>query len=287
MDFKKPNDNMIWMTAALVFFGVISLFAGIRHPDFYMLLVGSLLLLFSCGIWFQSRNAAIGLMILLGFLVMLKVSGLIFVKFDWHRLIYAVFYGYAMLETYLWMRNPDWQNEPQESLPQTEIDDEIDCESEVEDVVPRIYEGVSTADESQYLAGLRRLSKGPRSVMATRIVLLEVNNGGFAQYFWNMEDEGFYDEALMGFVELGAEEHRRIFVNALKLITPFLELMHTMQGADDRYGKYKPLLQKEGVYDKLMELDGQFYDVRPSLTKLQAQYIHNHRDEFQNPSRKP
>ncbi|MGO8931618.1 MAG: hypothetical protein ACLQU3_32595 [Limisphaerales bacterium] len=52
-------------------------------------------------------------------------------------------------------------------------------------------------NEQKYSASLRALPGSERALWSTFIVQCEVENGGFAQYFWKMESEGFYDEAIV------------------------------------------------------------------------------------------
>lgn len=130
--------------------------------------------------------------------------------------------------------------------------------------------------EKRYLESLRSLSLGQRAIYSTWIVQCEVENGGFAQYFWNMEEEGFYDEAIIGFAHLEATAHLKIFEEALESIRPHLQNMHKMQGTQDRFTLYKPLLQREDLYDKFIELDCKFYDLRPSLEEIRLEYIKLH-----------
>lgn len=137
----------------------------------------------------------------------------------------------------------------------------------------RIQSRLVRRPEEEYLRSLRALPEPHRSLWSTWIVQCEVDNGGFAQYFWNIEAEGFYDEAEHGFNALAASRHLEIFRLARRLITPHLPVMHTWQGADDRFSKYKPLLNRESLYDQFLRLDGQFYDLRPSLSDLRQHYI--------------
>jgi hypothetical protein len=144
---------------------------------------------------------------------------------------------------------------------------------DVEAAMERIQVRLNRRTEEEYLLSLHALPKPHRSLWSTWVVQCEVENGGFAQYFWNIEAEGFYDEAERGFTALAASGHLQIFQQARGLITPHLPVMHTWQGANDRFSKYKPLLKREGVHDQLLKLDGEFYDLRPSLLDLRQQYI--------------
>jgi hypothetical protein len=147
-----------------------------------------------------------------------------------------------------------------------------------EAVMAAIGRKLDQTTEQKYLTSLRNLSRGEHALWFTFIVQCEVENGGFAQYFWNMESEEFYGEAAQGFAELGATQHLAVFNEALRLISPHLPAMHAMQGPEDRFKKYKPLLKKTGLYDLLTRLDARFYELRPSIADLRERYISQHHD---------
>lgn len=144
------------------------------------------------------------------------------------------------------------------------------------ELLDALYTRMDCTSEKRYLESLCALSPGQRAIYSTWIVQCEVENGGFAQYFWNMEEECFYDEAARGFAHLGATTHLEIFEEALKSIQPHLQSMHKMQGPQDRFTLYKPLLKRENLYDKFIGLDCKFYDARPSLKEIRLEYIKQH-----------
>ncbi len=127
--------------------------------------------------------------------------------------------------------------------------------------------------EEEYLRTLVALPETHRSLWSTWIVQCEVDNGGFAQYFWNIKLDGFYDEAESGFARLAASRHLEIFRRARAIITPHLPVMRTWQGVNDRWSKYKRFLERKGVYDQLSRINSQFDDLRPSLPDLRVKYI--------------
>ena len=127
---------------------------------------------------------------------------------------------------------------------------------------------------------MRQLPAPQRHIWATWVLQCEIENGGFAQYFWNMEDEGFYDEADAGLVALGASGHLDLLREAIELIRPHLDAMHSWQGANDRFSKYKPLLKKTGIYEKFSSLDKKFYNLKPSLADLTEYFIRSHVSSF-------
>jgi hypothetical protein len=151
---------------------------------------------------------------------------------------------------------------------------------DVDSVMESIQTRLKFQNQIEYLLKLRELPKPHRSLWATWIVQCEVDDGGFNQYFWNMEAEGFYDEAELGFTELGAIKHLRIFKSARTLIMPHLQVMHTWQNANDRFSKYKPLLNKEGIEDRFSKLEIRLDHVRPTLPEIRKIYINANAEAF-------
>jgi CRISPR/Cas system endoribonuclease Cas6 (RAMP superfamily) len=106
-----------------------------------------------------------------------------------------------------------------------------------------------------------------------------VENGGFKQYFWNYEDTRFYDELRQGLQELNATAHLNVFERAFSLIQPHLTAMRQMHDLNDYFSKYKPLLKSDGTSDKLLNLDAEFYDLRPTLTQIRVGYMKRNPDK--------
>ena len=136
-----------------------------------------------------------------------------------------------------------------------------------------IFRNVDTQDEQAHLTSLRKLGSRQRAAWVVSCLKCEIDNGGFAQYFWNIEDEQFYEEAKSGLAQVGATEHLSIFSAAYDLIQPHLARMHTWQGPDDRFTKYKPFLKESGLYERLQGLDGRFYDQTPDINAILARFL--------------
>lgn len=148
------------------------------------------------------------------------------------------------------------------------------------EVMDAIQSRLAQHNQEECLASLCQLPAPQRHIWATWVLQCEVENGGFAQYFWNIEPEGFYEEADIGLAALGASRHLEIFREALALIRPHLTAMHAWQGANDRYSKYKPLLKETGIYERFSSLDSRFYDLKPTLADLREGFIRSHVSSF-------
>ena len=138
---------------------------------------------------------------------------------------------------------------------------------------------IDTSSEDAHLKCLENLHTKERAAWAVWILKCEVENGGFAQYFWNFENEAFYTEASRGLLTIGATKHATLLNSALDLIKRHLEVMHTWQGSNDRFEKYKPHLQQTGILDQFLKLDGEFYDFKPSIACLLSRFLKVKNDE--------
>jgi hypothetical protein len=150
----------------------------------------------------------------------------------------------------------------------------------VDKVMDAIESQLTQGNQEECLASLRQMPASQRHVWAAWVLQREVENGGFAQFFWNIEPEGFYDEVDAGLVALGASGHLDLFREALVLIKPHLVVMHSWQGANDRFSKYKPFLKETSIYERFSDLNGKFYDLQPSLEDLRIDFIRSHASSF-------
>jgi hypothetical protein len=102
---------------------------------------------------------------------------------------------------------------------------------------------------------------------------MEVNNGGFDQYFWNSPG-GHATEAVQALQELGAIHTAGLVAEASGQFGP--------DGpAPDRERRWKQMDGlRESVRDRWSALDDRFYEYRDNLSSLAAAYIRAHRDQF-------
>lgn len=143
----------------------------------------------------------------------------------------------------------------------------------VENHLERIKAKIDQADEDSYIKSLQSLSIYDRALWGTVVLQIEVENGGFDQFFWNIEDERFYKIIRDSLMHIHALSFLEIYDKAYKLIEPHLALMHTWQGENDRFDKYKPLLKETGLYEKFRELSSIFYNQKPNLDELRKKYF--------------
>lgn len=138
---------------------------------------------------------------------------------------------------------------------------------------------VGSGEESAVIESLMLQPTALRALWSSAVMQQTVENGGFKQYFWNYQDTRFYDELRRGLRELNAVEHLEVFERAFGLIRPHLSAMLQMQDLNDYFSKYKPLLKSDGTSDKLLKLDAEFYDLRPTLTRIRVMYLKQNQDK--------
>jgi hypothetical protein len=115
---------------------------------------------------------------------------------------------------------------------------------------------------------------GPERVIACLTeVEMEVNNGGFDQYYWNSPGE-HAREAVAALQELGAAHTASLVGEANAVFGP--------EGPDPDRGRRGEQMEKlpPDARERWYELDGAFYEYRDNLSSLAAQYIRRHRDAF-------
>lgn len=126
--------------------------------------------------------------------------------------------------------------------------------------------------KSDRLRKFQAQPEGIRALLATSRLEMEVGNGGFKQYFWNVEDREMHQEARRGLKVIGAERHLAIFEAAEEVVRPHFAAMRKMQVNKDYFTKYKPLLAKHQADRKLSKQGDQFWEAKPTLAQMQLAY---------------
>lgn len=120
---------------------------------------------------------------------------------------------------------------------------------------------------------LSGLTRAERVIACLTEVEMEVNNGGFDQYFWNSPGN-HATEAVQALRELGAFHTAGLVAEASAQFGP--------DGPDpDRERRWKQMDgRSQAVRDRWSALDDQFYEYRDNLSSLAASYIRSHREQF-------
>ena len=118
-----------------------------------------------------------------------------------------------------------------------------------------------------------KLSHPEQVIACLTEVEMEINNGGFDQYYWNSPGD-HAREAVAALRELGAEHTATLIADA--------NAVFGAEGPDadrDRRGAQMDGLPQE-ARDRWFDLDGAFYEYKNNLSQLAAGYIRRHRDDF-------
>ena len=102
---------------------------------------------------------------------------------------------------------------------------------------------------------------------------MEVNNGGFSQYFFNSSGD-FSNELVVAFITIGANATAAICQKAIAAFGRDIP--------DDRYERQEMLdeLESNKIDESLEECDGAFYNYEDDLNELNFQFIMKNKVSF-------
>lgn len=135
---------------------------------------------------------------------------------------------------------------------------------------------IHIAEKCQYGSAMENINEYERVYYIVQELEGEVNNGGFAQYFYNPSGN-FAGETVNAFIQIGALKTAEICKKALSAFKAELPADSTareemLDNLDwDGIG---------GVNDILDECDHSFYAYEDDLHSLCLAYITNHKDDF-------
>jgi hypothetical protein len=117
------------------------------------------------------------------------------------------------------------------------------------------------------------LSHAERVIACLTELEMEVNNGGFDQYYWNSPGDHAHN-AVAALRELGAQHTAGLLAEA--------NAVFGARGPDpDRERRWT---QMDGVAEEARarwaDLDAVFYEYKDKLTRMAATYIRKHRSDF-------
>jgi len=114
---------------------------------------------------------------------------------------------------------------------------------------------------------VRGLSAGFRAVYATLRLQMEVDNGGFHQFFWN-QDPGFAILAKQGFDLFGADQAARLMVKVINV--------RSLEQEEGTLQSFSESTQHTALGD----FDQEFYALEEDIRILRIRYIRTHPEEF-------
>ncbi len=145
-----------------------------------------------------------------------------------------------------------------------EIEDEYEFVSEL---------SMHIAEKCDYGSNLDVLSDEEKVFYITQTLEMEVNNGGFWQFLYNVEEDVFLN-TVSAFSEIGAEK------TAVLCQTAFSAFGKDLPGDRVLRILFLSRVGMEECYEILSEYDNLFYAYEEDLNKLNYTYVQNHADAF-------
>ena len=157
------------------------------------------------------------------------------------------------------------------------IEDDVDF---VGAVIDEIWALPWPEDQDEYVAYFKALPHPQRVIWATWVLQAEVDNGGFGQYFANIDHDCFIDEAIDGLTALGATDHREI----LEKVTAYRREHADEIGPSPTFDQYHEIMGVAALDRAFGENIGfRFINKNDELYALRRKYIMQHLDVFAPP----
>lgn len=121
--------------------------------------------------------------------------------------------------------------------------------------------------------GWEGMTDPQKHVIAVKMMIAEVENGGFSQYFVNGSGDNWRD-AVDGLVAIGATADKDLFDQALKLFGPDLP----SEDQDLRHEQVAEIANQDE--DLFSVVEGPFYEDKNDREVLLLNYMLNHADDF-------
>ena len=117
------------------------------------------------------------------------------------------------------------------------------------------------------IGDFERLNEGQRVAFCILLLEMEVNNGGFHQFFSNSSGY-FVPETILALKRIGADTTAAILERAIAIAYP--------NGFPDDRNQYEEALRfDDAVLDELDRVDSAFYGYEDDLTSLVNDYLRN------------
>jgi hypothetical protein len=141
-----------------------------------------------------------------------------------------------------------------------------------------VIEGIKCEASAYSDAVIEGLNAFEQAVHLTRLVDMEVKNGGFNQYYFNTQ--GVYEEATLRAYELiGAQDYLAVFQTAAK------QALYSVEGHIAAHQQEDPTelmksFSETYTDNPLNDVDSSYYDCIPEIDILLASFIRNNADQF-------
>lgn len=141
-----------------------------------------------------------------------------------------------------------------------------------------VTEGIKSESSAYSDAVIEGLNAFEQAVHLTRLVDMEVKNGGFNQYYFNTQ--GVYEEATLRAYELiDAQDYLAVFQAAAKQALYSVEGHITAHQQEDPTELMK-IFSETYTDNPLNDVDSSYYDCLPEIDILLATFIRNNADQF-------
>ena len=132
------------------------------------------------------------------------------------------------------------------------------------------------AEKCEYGDSMETLNDKQRVLYVTQALEMEVNNGGFAQYFYNYSGD-FANEAVSAFESIGAIKTAELCKKAISI--------YGDKVPNDRNEREKILTPDDEKEEERIEVilnacDDAFFEYEDDLVELNYQFIINHKESF-------
>lgn len=121
---------------------------------------------------------------------------------------------------------------------------------------------------------MQALSAQERIFYITQLLEKEVNNGGFAQFFYNTSGN-FTNEIHEAFLSIGAVKTAALCQKAIDVFQAPLP-----EDKIQREAFLEPFLEDDAVTDALDDLDTAFYQYEEDLSALACAFVRNNQAQF-------
>ena len=128
-------------------------------------------------------------------------------------------------------------------------------------------------DKCQYGEAMENLNEFERVFYVAQLLEMEVNNGGFSQFFYNSSGD-FSGELVHVFTEIGAMKTAEICKKALEAFGREIPMNR------DEREEMLDEMESEEIDEILSECDDAFYEYEDDLNALNYAYIMKYKDNF-------
>ena len=104
MTFKKPSSEVAFATGLYILFGIYGTYMGIRDSSLYMMIACPLVAILSLGVWFQSKAAAVALIVVSIFFTVVGIFAMATGHFSVQLLVRVIVQVYTTFVLWLWVR---------------------------------------------------------------------------------------------------------------------------------------------------------------------------------------